>query len=159
MEDMHLKSQSGEKVWPVLLTENGNASAIIENVWSRGMLLLPWANRIAYVSLVRHHAGAVSHVTVPVQRGLPGSDILRKVDASSVRNVRVSLGWFVWRWKASSLLLHGCIFYFPADFLLVYACQSVAFIRRDAARLPDISPNSFAGCMFCFPGAFLRGMS
>ena len=64
VEDLHLKSRSGEKVWPVLLTENGNASAIIENVWSRGMLLLPWANRIAYVSLARHHAGAVSHVTV-----------------------------------------------------------------------------------------------
>ncbi len=50
MEDLHLKSRSGETVWPVLLTHNGNATAIKENAWWRGMLLLPYANRIAYVS-------------------------------------------------------------------------------------------------------------
>ena len=50
VEDLHLKSRSGEKVWPVLLTHNGSASGIIENKWWRGMLLIPWANRIAYVS-------------------------------------------------------------------------------------------------------------
>ncbi len=56
VEDLHLKSRarargrSGKTVWPVLLTHNGDAEAIKENVWSMGMLLLPYANRIAYVS-------------------------------------------------------------------------------------------------------------
>lgn len=35
----------------VLLSHNGNATAIKENTWWKGMFLIPWANRIAYVSL------------------------------------------------------------------------------------------------------------
>ena len=35
---------------PVLLSHNGNATAIKENTWWKGMFLVPWANRIAYVS-------------------------------------------------------------------------------------------------------------
>ena len=33
----------------VLLTHDDNATAVLENKWWKGMLLLPWANRIAYV--------------------------------------------------------------------------------------------------------------
>ena len=35
----------------VLLSHNGDADAIKENMWWKGMFLIPWANRIAYVSL------------------------------------------------------------------------------------------------------------
>ena len=49
VEDLVLRSNSTGKVWPVLLTHNGSAAAIMENAWWKGMLLLPWANRIAYV--------------------------------------------------------------------------------------------------------------
>lgn len=35
---------------PVLLSHNGNATSIKENTWWKGMFLVPWANRIAYVS-------------------------------------------------------------------------------------------------------------
>lgn len=34
----------------VLLSHNGNAADIKENAWWKGMFLVPWANRIAYVS-------------------------------------------------------------------------------------------------------------
>ena len=50
VEDLVLKSQSQGKLRSVLLTHNGNATAIKENAWWKGMLLVPWANRIAYVS-------------------------------------------------------------------------------------------------------------
>ena len=60
VEDLVLKSRSTSKVWPVLLTHNGNATAIEENAWWKGMLLLPWANRIAYVSICSTHAAHIS---------------------------------------------------------------------------------------------------
>ena len=33
----------------ILLSHNGDVDAIKENVWWKGMFLVPWANRIAYV--------------------------------------------------------------------------------------------------------------
>ena len=49
VEDLVLKSRS-TGVWrKVLLTHEDNATAVLENKWWKGMLLLPWANRIAYV--------------------------------------------------------------------------------------------------------------
>ena len=50
MEELQLLSQSQGKLRDVLLTHNGNATAIMENEYWKGMLLIPWANRIAYVS-------------------------------------------------------------------------------------------------------------
>ncbi len=57
MEELVLLSQSArgrrkqsEKPQKILLSHSGNATAIKENVWSKGMFLVPWANRIAYVS-------------------------------------------------------------------------------------------------------------
>ena len=50
VEVLRLVSQSQGKLRDVLLTHNDNASAIIENKYWKGMLLIPWANRIAYVS-------------------------------------------------------------------------------------------------------------
>lgn len=55
VEDLRLRSHSGGKLRTVLLTHNGNASAIIQNGWWKGMLLIPWANRIAYVSVIARH--------------------------------------------------------------------------------------------------------
>ena len=48
VEDLRLKSQSGGQLRTVLLTHNGNDTAIIQNAGWMGMLLIPWANRIAY---------------------------------------------------------------------------------------------------------------
>ena len=42
-------SQKNGKLRNVLLTHNKNETAIKENVWWKGMILLPWANRIAQV--------------------------------------------------------------------------------------------------------------
>ena len=52
VEELVLKSQSKEEGEPqqVLLSHNGDAEAIKENVWWKGMFLVPWANRIANVS-------------------------------------------------------------------------------------------------------------
>ena len=50
VEDLRLKSRSGGQLRTVLLTHNGNETAIIQNAGWMGMLLIPWANRIAYVS-------------------------------------------------------------------------------------------------------------
>ena len=50
MEELRLVSQSKGKLRNVLLTHNGNATAIMANEYWKGMLLIPWANRIAYVS-------------------------------------------------------------------------------------------------------------
>ena len=50
VEALKLMSQSQGKLRDVLLTHNDNASAIMENKFWKGMLLIPWANRIAYVS-------------------------------------------------------------------------------------------------------------
>ena len=56
MEELYLLSQSakGKPSQPqqVLLSHNGNATSIKENTWWKGMFLVPWANRIAYVSKV-----------------------------------------------------------------------------------------------------------
>ena len=49
VEELQLMSQSQGKLRDVLLTHNDNATAIIENEYWKGMLLIPWANRIAYV--------------------------------------------------------------------------------------------------------------
>ena len=46
-------STSGKKAGSphqILLSHAGNATAIKENMWWKGMFLVPWANRIAYVS-------------------------------------------------------------------------------------------------------------
>ena len=52
VESLTLLSQSLSNAQPqqVLLSHNGNGTAIKENQWWKGMLLVPWANRIAYVS-------------------------------------------------------------------------------------------------------------
>lgn len=52
MEELALVSQSAkskDQVQQVLLSHNGNATDIKENTWWKGMFLVPWANRIAYV--------------------------------------------------------------------------------------------------------------
>lgn len=49
VEDLVLKSRSTGVMRKVLLTHHNNATAVLENSWWKGMLLLPWANRIAYV--------------------------------------------------------------------------------------------------------------
>ena len=49
VEDLVLKSHSTGEMRKVLLTHNDNATAVLENKWWKGMILLPWANRIAYV--------------------------------------------------------------------------------------------------------------
>ena len=55
VEDLVLRSRSTGQIRKVLLTHDDNATAIEENVWSQGMLLIPWANRIAYVSHVSQY--------------------------------------------------------------------------------------------------------
>ena len=50
VEELKLISGSTSTVRDVLLTHHGNQSAIEENKWWKGMILLPYANRIAYVS-------------------------------------------------------------------------------------------------------------
>lgn len=57
MEELALApvSVSGRKktrVQQVLLSHNGDEAAIVENTWWKGMFLVPWANRIAYVSTI-----------------------------------------------------------------------------------------------------------
>ena len=49
VEDLQLRSRSTSKIRKVLLTHDNNATAVLENKWWKGMLLIPWANRIAYV--------------------------------------------------------------------------------------------------------------
>ena len=50
VEELRLQSKSQGKLRDVLLTHKNNATAINENEYWKGMLLIPWANRIAYVS-------------------------------------------------------------------------------------------------------------
>ena len=50
VEDLVLKSHSTGDLRKTLLTHDDNATAVLENKWWKGMILLPWANRIAYVS-------------------------------------------------------------------------------------------------------------
>lgn len=54
VEDLVLRSSSTGRMRKVLLTHSNDASAVIENTWWQSMLLLPWANRIAYVSVVSY---------------------------------------------------------------------------------------------------------
>ena len=49
MEALRLMSRSTGALRDVLLTDNANETAITENKFWKGMLLVPWANRIAYV--------------------------------------------------------------------------------------------------------------
>ena len=49
VEELYLASQTTGMLRDVLVSHNGDSSAIKENTWSKGMLLLPYANRIAYV--------------------------------------------------------------------------------------------------------------
>ena len=51
VEDLFLRSHITGESRRVLLTHNNQASAVEENTWWQGMLLIPWANRIAYVSI------------------------------------------------------------------------------------------------------------
>jgi aldose 1-epimerase len=48
VEDLLLRSHSTGRGRRVLLTHHDNATAVEENTWWQGMLLLPWANRVAY---------------------------------------------------------------------------------------------------------------
>ncbi len=50
MEELHLASKTTGVLRDVLLTHNGDSAAIKENTWWKGMLLIPYANRIAHVS-------------------------------------------------------------------------------------------------------------
>lgn len=49
VEKLVLASRKNHKLRDVLLGHNGNATAIKENSLWKGMLLIPYANRIAYV--------------------------------------------------------------------------------------------------------------
>ena len=51
VEALRLSSRTTGTLRDVLLTDNGNETAITENKFWKGMLLIPWANRIAYVGL------------------------------------------------------------------------------------------------------------
>lgn len=50
VEKLVLNSRTTGVTRDVLLGHHGNSSSIVDNQYWRGMLLLPWANRIAYVS-------------------------------------------------------------------------------------------------------------
>ena len=52
MEDLVLMSHNQGKLRKVLLTHQDNVTAITDNSWWKGMVLLPWANRISKVSCV-----------------------------------------------------------------------------------------------------------
>lgn len=47
--------RKSNNVQQVLLSHNGDVAAIKENTWWKGMFLVPWANRIAYVSYSVHN--------------------------------------------------------------------------------------------------------
>ena len=51
VEALRLKSRSTGVLRDVLLTDNGDEAAITANKFWKGMLLVPWANRVAYVSV------------------------------------------------------------------------------------------------------------
>ncbi len=51
VEELYLSGgKEGSSPQQVLLSHKGNESGIVENAWWRGMFLVPYANRIAYVS-------------------------------------------------------------------------------------------------------------
>ena len=45
-------SKKKSNLQQVLLSHNGDEAAITKNTWWKGMFLVPWANRIAYVSKI-----------------------------------------------------------------------------------------------------------
>ena len=49
VEELHLASQYSGALRDVLVSHNGSSEAIKENSYWKGMLLIPYANRIAYV--------------------------------------------------------------------------------------------------------------
>jgi galactose mutarotase-like enzyme len=49
VEILKLRSKTTGAMRDVLVGHNGDSSAIVSNQFWKGMLLLPWANRIAYV--------------------------------------------------------------------------------------------------------------
>ena len=51
VEALRLSSRTTGTLRDVLLTDNGNETAITENKFWKGMLLMPWANRIAHVNV------------------------------------------------------------------------------------------------------------
>ena len=52
VEELYLTpgGKEGSAPLQVLLSHNGNESAIRENAWWKGMFLTPYANRVSYVS-------------------------------------------------------------------------------------------------------------
>jgi len=61
VEELMLIS-SGGKLRNVLLNHKRNDTAIMENPWWKGMLLLPWANRIAKVRQANYYNIRSSYV-------------------------------------------------------------------------------------------------
>ena len=53
VELLYLLSRNSGTLRNVLLGHNGDSSAIKENKYWKGMILIPYANRIAYVSCRR----------------------------------------------------------------------------------------------------------
>lgn len=53
VEELILMARDSGKLRNVLLTHDNNATSINENAWWKGMILLPWANRIAKVKLIQ----------------------------------------------------------------------------------------------------------
>lgn len=49
VESLYLRSRTTGILRDVLLGHHGDAEAILENKFWKGMLLIPYANRIAYV--------------------------------------------------------------------------------------------------------------
>lgn len=62
IEELYLASKSSGFVRDVLLSHHGNSTAIKENTFWKGMLLMPYANRIAYVSRLSYEAS--NHIMV-----------------------------------------------------------------------------------------------
>ena len=50
VEELKLTSHSTGELRDVLLTHHGSQALIEGNKWWKGMLLMPWANRVAFVS-------------------------------------------------------------------------------------------------------------
>ena len=63
VEDLQLKSLITGKMRKVLVTHNNDADEVMENTWWKGMLLIPWANRIAYVCWKCHNFTILCYCT------------------------------------------------------------------------------------------------
>ena len=105
VEALRLRSQSQGKLRNVLLTHNGNATAIMENKYWKGMLLVPWANRIAYVS------AQTLLVTV-------GSQIKYRVDYCMSDTPLPDLNCHAW-WYLSAVCLRNCLL---TSYVVVIPC-------------------------------------